>query len=109
MKRVLCCSSIAEASAEYKLFSMKLLHPVLYLLKYSGDVENAIEIQKMGWRKDFISDHDQFTRLKDFFQLRVDCGIGNNIGTSGAEIGGASARKIIGGRESGSRLESLYA
>ncbi len=81
--------------------------PILYLLRYSGSVDEAIAIQN-GVRQGLSS--SIFTtdmRESEMFLSTVgsDCGIANvNIGTSGAEIGGAfgGEKETGGGRESGS-------
>jgi aldehyde dehydrogenase (NAD+) len=82
----------------------------LYLLKYSGTVEDAIAV-KTEWRR-IVSIMTNNLREAELF-LSVtgsDCGIANvNIGTSGAEIGGAFERKDTGGgRESGSDAWKVY-
>ena len=87
--------------------------PILYLIKYSGEVTNAIDLQN-GVRQGLSS--SIFTlnmREAEAFLSHggSDCGIANvNIGTSGAEIGGAfgGEKETGGGRESGSDAWKVY-
>jgi aldehyde dehydrogenase (NAD+) len=86
---------------------------VLYLLKYSGSIENAIEMQNgvaQGLSSAVMTNN---LREAELFlsQAGSDCGIANvNIGTSGAEIGGAfgGEKDTGGGRESGSDAWKIY-
>ncbi len=105
--------AIAEAQSHYKIVQHETFAPVLYLLKYSGHVENAIDIQNevaQGLSSAIMTNN---LREAEYF-LSVqgsDCGIANvNIGTSGAEIGGAfgGEKETGGGRESGSDAWKVY-
>ncbi|MBF6609416.1 MAG: aldehyde dehydrogenase family protein, partial [Flavobacterium sp.] len=84
--------AIAEADNSFKIVQHETFAPVLYLLKYSGEVDNAIEIQNgvaQGLSSAIMTNN---LREAERFLSVVgsDCGIANvNIGTSGAEIGGA--------------------
>src|SRR5690606_28597305 len=87
--------------------------PILYLIKYSGHVSEAVRIQndvKQGLSSSiFTNDLEE----SEYFLSRQgsDCGIANvNIGTSGAEIGGAfgGEKETGGGRESGSDAWKIY-
>ncbi len=87
--------------------------PILYLLSYSGDVEEAIAIQnnvRQGLSSSIFTTNLQ--EAEAFLSARgSDCGIANvNIGTSGAEIGGAfgGEKETGGGRESGSDAWKAY-
>jgi len=87
--------------------------PILYLLKYSGDVNNAIEIQNnvsQGLSSAIMTNN--LREAEAFLSVDgSDCGIANvNIGTSGAEIGGAfgGEKDTGGGRESGSDAWKIY-
>ncbi|MCP4114879.1 MAG: aldehyde dehydrogenase family protein [Desulfobacteraceae bacterium] len=98
---------IAEAENSYAIVQEETFAPILYLIKYSGDLENAIEIQNdvvQGLSSSIFTDNLQ--EAETFLSNRgSDCGIANvNIGTSGAEIGGAfgGEKETGGGRESGS-------
>ncbi|MCH2489788.1 MAG: aldehyde dehydrogenase family protein [Flavobacteriales bacterium] len=105
--------AIAEAEPHYKIVQHETFAPVLYLLKYSGDVENALEIQngvKQGLSSAIMTNN---LREAERFLSHAgsDCGIANvNIGTSGAEIGGAfgGEKETGGGRESGSDAWKVY-
>ena len=105
--------AIAEAKSEFKIVQHETFAPVLYLLKYTGGVENAIEIQNnvaQGLSSAIMTNN---LREAEHFLSAVgsDCGIANvNIGTSGAEIGGAfgGEKETGGGRESGSDAWKVY-
>jgi aldehyde dehydrogenase (NAD+) len=87
--------------------------PILYIMKYEGSVEEAIEIQnevKQGLSSSIMSLNIQETETF-LSHWGSDCGIANvNIGTSGAEIGGAfgGEKETGGGRESGSDAWKAY-
>ena len=87
--------------------------PILYIMKYSGGVANAIAIQNNVPQG--LSSAIMTNSLKDSEAFLAasgsDCGIANvNIGTSGAEIGGAfgGEKETGGGRESGSDAWKIY-
>ncbi len=98
---------LAEAENSYSIVQEETFAPILYLIKYSGGVENAIAIQNdvaQGLSSSIFTDN---LREAELFLSAAgsDCGIANvNIGTSGAEIGGAfgGEKETGGGRESGS-------
>ncbi|GAA4268950.1 L-piperidine-6-carboxylate dehydrogenase [Hyunsoonleella aestuarii] len=105
--------AIAEAKPEFEIVQHETFAPVLYLLKYSGDVENAIDIQNnvaQGLSSAIMTNN--LREAERFLsQAGSDCGIANvNIGTSGAEIGGAfgGEKETGGGRESGSDAWKIY-
>jgi aldehyde dehydrogenase (NAD+) len=105
--------AIAEAQPHYKIVQHETFAPVLYLLKYSGDVENAIDIQNevaQGLSSAIMTNN--LREAERFLSVQgSDCGIANvNIGTSGAEIGGAfgGEKETGGGRESGSDAWKVY-
>ncbi|MFX0556243.1 aldehyde dehydrogenase family protein [Maribacter sp. CXY002] len=105
--------AIAEADNNFEIVQHETFAPVLYLLKYSGEVENAIAIQNgvvQGLSSAIMTSNlreaEQFLSV-----VGSDCGIANvNIGTSGAEIGGAfgGEKETGGGRESGSDAWKIY-
>ncbi|MFD2725696.1 L-piperidine-6-carboxylate dehydrogenase [Hyunsoonleella rubra] len=105
--------AIAEAEPHFEIVQHETFAPVLYLLKYWGDVENAIEIQNnvaQGLSSAIMTNN---LREAERFLSHAgsDCGIANvNIGTSGAEIGGAfgGEKETGGGRESGSDAWKIY-
>ena len=105
--------AIAEAQPHFKIVQHETFAPVLYLLKYSGDVENAIDIQNgvvQGLSSAIMTNN--LREAERFLSVAgSDCGIANvNIGTSGAEIGGAfgGEKETGGGRESGSDAWKVY-
>jgi len=105
--------AIAEADNSYQIVQHETFAPILYLLKYFGDVENAIEIQNgvvQGLSSAIMTNN--LREAERFLSVAgSDCGIANvNIGTSGAEIGGAfgGEKETGGGRESGSDAWKVY-
>ncbi|WP_294957761.1 aldehyde dehydrogenase family protein [uncultured Flavobacterium sp.] len=105
--------AIAEADNSFEIVQHETFAPVLYLLKYSGTVESAIEIQNgvmQGLSSAIMTNNLREAEL--FLSVTgSDCGIANvNIGTSGAEIGGAfgGEKETGGGRESGSDAWKVY-
>ncbi|WP_264559970.1 aldehyde dehydrogenase family protein [Flavobacterium sp. N2270] len=105
--------AIIEAENHFKIVQHETFAPVLYLMKYSGDVENAIEIQNgvaQGLSSAIMT--NEMKEAEKFLSFAgSDCGIANvNIGTSGAEIGGAfgGEKETGGGRESGSDAWKVY-
>lgn len=105
--------AIVEAENHYKIVQEETFAPILYLIKYSGDVKNAIELQNgvvQGLSSSIFTNN---LREAEMFLSAEgsDCGIANvNIGTSGAEIGGAfgGEKETGGGRESGSDAWKTY-
>ncbi len=105
--------AIAEAKNEFDIVQHETFAPVLYLLKYSGSVDNAIALQNsvaQGLSSAIMTNN---LREAELFLSHTgsDCGIANvNIGTSGAEIGGAfgGEKDTGGGRESGSDAWKIY-
>ena len=103
---------ICEAPADAPLLQEETFAPVLYMVRYS-ELEEAIAYQN-GVPQGLSS--AIFTRdireSETFLSYRgSDCGIANvNIGTSGAEIGGAfgGEKETGGGRESGSDAWKAY-
>ncbi len=105
--------AIVEAEPNFEIVQEETFAPILYLLKYSGDVSNAIEIQnnvKQGLSSAIMTNN--LKEAEKFLSVAgSDCGIANvNIGTSGAEIGGAfgGEKDTGGGRESGSDAWKIY-
>ena len=105
--------AIAEAKPDFHIVQEETFAPILYLLKYSGPVTNAIEIQNNVTQG--LSSAIMTNNLKEAEKFLSaagsDCGIANvNIGTSGAEIGGAfgGEKDTGGGRESGSDAWKIY-
>jgi aldehyde dehydrogenase (NAD+) len=104
---------LAEAENNYVIVQEETFAPILYLIKYSGDVENGIAIQNDVVQGLSSSIFTEKIREAEMFlsSCGSDCGIANvNIGTSGAEIGGAfgGEKETGGGRESGSDAWKAY-
>ena len=103
---------IAEAKPEFGIVTQETFAPILYLLKYKT-LDDAIRIQNsvpQGLSSAIMTlnlrESEQFLSVNG-----SDCGIANvNIGTSGAEIGGAfgGEKETGGGRESGSDAWKSY-
>lgn len=105
--------AIVEAKNEFETVQEETFAPILYLIKYTGGVENAIRIQndvRQGLSSSIFTDN--LREAEKFLSHNgSDCGIANvNIGTSGAEIGGAfgGEKDTGGGRESGSDAWKIY-
>lgn len=103
---------IAEAKNEFAIVQHETFAPILYLLKYS-DFEDAIRQQNgvpQGLSSAIMTNN--LREAERFLSVAgSDCGIANvNIGTSGAEIGGAfgGEKETGGGRESGSDAWKAY-
>lgn len=104
--------ALAEVKNEYNIVQEETFAPILYLIKYKTIEEamsyhngvkqglsSAMFTLNMREAENFVSAHGS------------DCGIANiNIGTSGAEIGGAfgGEKETGGGRESGSDAWKAY-
>jgi aldehyde dehydrogenase (NAD+) len=104
--------AIAEVKNEYEIVQHETFAPILYLIKYKT-IDQAIEIQngvKQGLSSSIMTTNMQ--EMERFLSPEgSDCGIANvNIGTSGAEIGGAfgGEKETGGGRESGSDAWKVY-
>jgi aldehyde dehydrogenase (NAD+) len=105
--------AIAEINNEAPIVQKETFAPILYIIKYEGDVNNAIKIMndvKQGLSSSIMTENLKESEI--FLSASgSDCGIANvNIGTSGAEIGGAfgGEKDTGGGRESGSDAWKLY-
>jgi len=104
---------IIEAENQFQIVQHETFAPILYLIKYSGNVNEAIAIQNnvpQGLSSAIMTTN---MREQEAFLSHAgsDCGIANvNIGTSGAEIGGAfgGEKETGGGRESGSDAWKIY-
>ncbi len=104
---------VAEVSANLQIVKHETFAPILYMMKYRGGLQNAIKIQNnvpQGLSSAIMTTN---MREAELFLSTAgsDCGIANvNIGTSGAEIGGAfgGEKDTGGGRESGSDSWKAY-
>lgn len=103
---------IIEAKPEYKMVQHETFAPILYIMKYKT-LDEAIDMQNnvpQGLSSSIMTLN--MREAEQFLSQRgSDCGIANvNIGTSGAEIGGAfgGEKETGGGRESGSDSWKAY-
>jgi aldehyde dehydrogenase (NAD+) len=103
---------IAEVSPSFNVVRKETFAPILYVMKYSN-IEEAVNMQNdvpQGLSSAIMTLN---MREAEYFLSHngSDCGIANvNIGTSGAEIGGAfgGEKETGGGRESGSDAWKAY-
>jgi aldehyde dehydrogenase (NAD+) len=104
--------AIAEVENDYDIVQQETFAPILYLIRYN-DITEAIDMQN-GVRQGLSSSimTGSMRDMELFLSSEgSDCGIANvNIGTSGAEIGGAfgGEKETGGGRESGSDAWRVY-
>jgi aldehyde dehydrogenase (NAD+) len=91
----------------YQIVQSETFAPILYIIKYTGSVHDGIAVQNGVVQG--LSSAIMTNSMRDAHMfisaVGSDCGIANvNIGTSGAEIGGAfgGEKETGGGRESGS-------
>ncbi len=103
---------IIEAKNEFNIVQEETFAPILYVIKYKT-IEEAIEMQNnvpQGLSSSIFTNN--MREMEQFLSCAgSDCGIANvNIGTSGAEIGGAfgGEKETGGGRESGSDAWKVY-
>ena len=104
--------AVAEVKNDYEIVQQETFAPILYLIRYRK-IDEAIEYQngvKQGLSSSIMTTNMQ--EMEQFLSASgSDCGIANvNIGTSGAEIGGAfgGEKETGGGRESGSDAWKVY-
>jgi aldehyde dehydrogenase (NAD+) len=104
--------AVAVVDNDFEIVQQETFAPILYLIPYKR-IEEAIEIQngvKQGLSSSIMTNNVQ--EMEKFLShMGSDCGIANvNIGTSGAEIGGAfgGEKETGGGRESGSDAWKVY-
>ncbi|MBS1571951.1 MAG: aldehyde dehydrogenase family protein [Bacteroidetes bacterium] len=103
---------IAEVENHFEVVQHETFAPILYLIKYTT-LDQAIELQNavpQGLSSAIMTSN--LLQAEQFLShAGSDCGIANvNIGTSGAEIGGAfgGEKETGGGRESGSDVWKYY-
>ena len=104
--------AIYEVENKFSVVQEETFAPILYVLKYSS-LQDAINIQNdvpQGLSSSIMT--TKISEAEEFLSSSgSDCGIANvNIGTSGAEIGGAfgGEKETGGGRESGSDSWKAY-
>ena len=104
--------TIVRARNEWPIVQHETFAPILYLIRY-GTLDEAIALQNAsahGLSSSIFTDSLQNAE-RFLSAVGSDCGIANvNIGTSGAEIGGAfgGEKDTGGGRESGSDSWKAY-
>lgn len=104
--------TIVRAQPEWDVVQRETFAPILYVMKYKN-IDEAIALQNnvpQGLSSALFTNHIQHAE-KFLSASGSDCGIANiNIGTSGAEIGGAfgGEKETGGGREAGSDSWKLY-
>jgi aldehyde dehydrogenase (NAD+) len=104
--------TIVRMPAQTEIVKQETFAPILYLLEYES-IEEAMQLHNdvpQGLSSAIFT--DSMHTMETFLSCRgSDCGIANvNIGTSGAEIGGAfgGEKETGGGRESGSDSWKAY-
>ncbi|MDB4107057.1 aldehyde dehydrogenase family protein [Bacteroidia bacterium] len=103
---------IAEARNHFDIVQEETFAPIVYLIPFKN-LDEAITMQndvRQGLSSAIFTDNLQEAE-KFLSSVGSDCGIANvNIGTSGAEIGGAfgGEKETGGGRESGSDAWKAY-
>ena len=104
--------AIYEVENKFSVVQEETFAPILYVIKYSS-LQDAINIQNdvpQGLSSSIMT--TKISEAEEFLSSSgSDCGIANvNIGTSGAEIGGAfgGEKETGGGRESGSDSWKAY-
>ncbi len=105
--------TLVTARNDWSIVQQETFAPILYLIPYTGDVRNAIALQNAVPQGLSSAIFTNDLRESEIFlsEIGSDCGIANvNIGTSGAEIGGAfgGEKDTGGGRESGSDAWKAY-
>jgi aldehyde dehydrogenase (NAD+) len=103
---------VIEAKNSFQIVQHETFAPILYIMKYKT-LDEAIEMQNAVPQglSSAIMTVNMREAEKFLSQAGSDCGIANvNIGTSGAEIGGAfgGEKETGGGRESGSDAWKVY-
>jgi len=104
--------AIYEVKNDMKMVQKETFAPILYLIRYNS-IDEAISIQNdvpQGLSSSIMTNNLKESE-RFLSHLGSDCGIANvNIGTSGAEIGGAfgGEKDTGGGRESGSDAWKAY-
>ncbi len=104
--------TIAMAQNHWDIVQSETFAPIVYLIPY-GDLDEAIAMHNdvpQGLSSAIFTDNVQHAE-RFLSAAGSDCGIANvNIGTSGAEVGGAfgGEKETGGGRESGSDSWKAY-
>jgi aldehyde dehydrogenase (NAD+) len=104
--------TIVKAKNDYEIVQEETFAPILYVMEYE-DLDEAIALQngvKQGLSSSIFTS-SMYSQERFLSHEGSDCGIANvNIGTSGAEIGGAfgGEKETGGGREAGSDSWKQY-
>ena len=105
-------ATIIRMPAQTEIVKQETFAPILYLLEYD-DFQDALRLHNevpQGLSSAIFTESGR--KAEEFVSPKgSDCGIANvNIGTSGAEIGGAfgGEKETGGGRESGSDSWKIY-
>ncbi len=105
--------AVAEVAADLPIVQEETFAPILYLIRYSGELLKAIDYHNrvpQGLSSSIFTNN--LLQAEQFLSaVGSDCGIANvNLGTSGAEIGLAfgGEKETGGGRESGSDAWKAY-
>jgi aldehyde dehydrogenase (NAD+) len=102
--------ALARMPSQTEIVMKETFAPLLYVLSYRT-IEEAVELNNAVPQGLSSSIMTTDVREAEYFKQYGDCGIANvNIGTSGAEIGGAfgGEKETGGGRESGSDSWKQY-
>src|SRR5205807_2323051 len=104
--------TVIAANREMEILKQETFAPILYVIAYKS-LDEALEIHNsvpQGLSSAIFT--ERLTEAEQFLSaVGSDCGIANvNIGTSGAEIGGAfgGEKETGGGREAGSDAWKAY-
>ena len=105
--------ALVEMPSQTGVMCNETFAPILYVVKYNGEVDAAIALNNdvAHGLSSCIFTNDMREMERFLSAAGSDCGIANvNIGTSGAEIGGAfgGEKETGGGRESGSDSWKAY-
>ncbi len=102
--------ALVKIARQTEIVTHETFAPILYVMPYK-DIEQALEIHNAVAQGLSSAIFTTDMREAEYFRQTGDCGIANvNIGTSGAEIGGAfgGEKETGGGRESGSDAWKNY-
>jgi len=102
--------ALVKIARQTKIVEHETFAPILYVIPYKT-IEHALEIHNAVAQGLSSAIFTTDMREAEYFRQTSDCGIANvNIGTSGAEIGGAfgGEKETGGGRESGSDAWKNY-
>ena len=102
--------ALVKIARQTEIVQQETFAPILYVIPYKN-LEQALEMHNDVPQGLSSAIFTTDIREAEYFRQRSDCGIANvNIGTNGAEIGGAfgGEKETGGGRESGSDAWKNY-